>query len=86
MRGRLVQEVPGGAVAVPVHPIRSRVRFGAISLAAISMTFVACAPKIELAIPSEPIVINMNIKIEHEVRVKVDDDLEALFEEDEEIF
>ncbi|MBW2723207.1 MAG: YnbE family lipoprotein, partial [Deltaproteobacteria bacterium] len=34
----------------------------------------------------EPIVINMNIKIEHEIRVNVDQDLEALFEEEEELF
>jgi hypothetical protein len=31
-------------------------------------------------------VINLNVKIEHEIRVKVDKDLENLFEEDDELF
>lgn len=45
-----------------------------------------CAPTVKVAPPDEPIVINMNIKIEHEIRVKVDKDLEQLFEEESEIF
>lgn len=36
--------------------------------------------------PKEPIVINVNVKIEHEIRVKVDKELEDLFEENEDIF
>ncbi len=43
----------------------------------------ACAPTVKLA--SEPIEINLNVKIEHEVRIKVDKELEELFE-DEELF
>lgn len=46
----------------------------------------ACTPKVTVQAPEEPIVINLNVKIEHEIRVKVDEDLEDLFEEDEEIF
>lgn len=45
-----------------------------------------CTPKVAIEAPKEPIVINMNIKIEHEIRVNVDQDLEALFEEEEELF
>ncbi len=59
------------------------VLLGSIGLAA---SLSACTPKVALEAPAEPIVINMNIKIEHELRVKVDDDLEALFEDEEEIF
>jgi hypothetical protein len=44
-----------------------------------------CAPKIAVEAPKEPIVINVNVKIEHEIRVKVDKDLDAMFE-DEELF
>jgi len=29
----------------------------------------ACAPRIEVAPPKEPITINLNVKIEHEIRV-----------------
>jgi len=46
----------------------------------------ACTPKIIVETPKEPIEINLNIKIEHEIRVKVDDDLEQLFEDDDELF
>jgi len=43
----------------------------------------ACTPTVRVA--SEPIEINMNVKIQHEVRIKVDKELEELFE-DEDLF
>lgn len=46
----------------------------------------ACTPKVSVEAPKEPITINLNVKIEHEIRVKVDKDLESLFEEDDELF
>jgi len=46
----------------------------------------ACTPKVQLEAPKEPITINMNIKIEHEIRVKVDKDLDQLFDKNDEIF
>jgi hypothetical protein len=46
----------------------------------------ACTPTVEVAAPKEPIVINLNVKIEHEIRVKVDEDLDDLFEDSEELF
>ena len=36
--------------------------------------------------PEEPITINLNVKIEHEIRVKVDKELDDLFSEDSELF
>lgn len=45
-----------------------------------------CTPRVVVEAPKEPIVINMNIKIEHEIRVKVDKDLEQVFADKEEIF
>ena len=58
----------------------------AIALGVFSLA--ACAPKatVEVKPPEEPIVINLNVKIEHEIRVKVDKDLDQLFAEDEELF
>ena len=47
---------------------------------------IGCAPKVQVEPPKEPIVINLNVKIEHEIRVKVDKDLENLFEENQELF
>ncbi len=44
----------------------------------------ACSPTIQVQAPKEPITINLNIK--HEIRIKVDKDLENLFDEDDDIF
>lgn len=46
----------------------------------------ACTPRIELAIPDEPITINLNVKIDHEIRVKVDKELDDLFEAESGLF
>ena len=45
-----------------------------------------CTPTFGVEAPKEPIVINLNVKIEHEIRVKVDKDLEQLFESEDELF
>ena len=50
------------------------------------VSFAACTPKVQIEAPKEPITINLNVKIEHEIRVKVDEDLENLFDEDDDIF
>jgi hypothetical protein len=47
---------------------------------------VACSPTIRVEAPQKPIEINLNVKIEHEIRIRVEKDLEALFEEESEIF
>jgi hypothetical protein len=46
----------------------------------------ACTPTVKVEAPKEPIVINMNINISHEIRVKVDKDLENLLEKKDDIF
>lgn len=45
-----------------------------------------CSPTVKVQAPDKPIEINMNIKIEQEVRVKVEKDLEEAFAEDPELF
>ena len=50
------------------------------------LLMVACAPTIQVKAPDEPITINLNVKIEHEIRVKVDKELDDLFDEDSELF
>lgn len=58
-----------------------------ISITAMLLFFAACAePTVRVAAPEEPITINLNVKIEHEIRVKVDKDLEDLISEDSELF
>ncbi|OOV87237.1 YnbE family lipoprotein [Oceanospirillum linum] len=45
----------------------------------------ACTPRIEVG-AKEPITINLNVKIDHEIRVKVDKELEQMFSEDSDLF
>jgi len=47
---------------------------------------VACTPTVQVAVPNKPIEINLNVKIEHEIRVKVDKELDDLFEKDSGLF
>ncbi len=46
----------------------------------------ACTPTVQVAAPDKPIEINMNIKIEHEIRIRVDKDLDEIFDKDSELF
>ncbi|MFQ3176644.1 MAG: hypothetical protein ACI93H_001645 [Psychromonas sp.] len=46
----------------------------------------ACTPRVELAMPSEPITINLNVKIDHQIRVKVDQQLDELFNDQSGLF
>lgn len=46
----------------------------------------ACAPTVQVAVPNEPITINLNVKIEHEILVKVDKEIDDLFSENSELF
>jgi hypothetical protein len=57
-------------------------------LTAVCVTFLlaGCTPTVRVAPPEEPITINMNIKIEHEIRVKVEKELEDLFAQDTGLF
>ena len=47
---------------------------------------VGCSPTVTVAPPDKPIVINMNIKIEHDIRIKVDKEVDALISEDNDLF
>ncbi len=42
---------------------------------------IACTPTVQMAAPKEPITVNLNVKIQHEVYVKVDRDVDELFNE-----
>lgn len=46
----------------------------------------ACQHRVQLEAPREPIVINMNVKIEQEVRVRVEEDVDQLLEDNPELF
>ena len=44
-----------------------------------------CTPTVKVA-TEEPITINLNVNIKHEILVKVDKELDDLFDDDSEIF
>lgn len=41
---------------------------------------------VQVEAPEKPITINLNVKIDHEVKVKVEKDLEEVFSEDSKLF
>lgn len=50
------------------------------------ISLAGCNPTVTVEAPKEPIEINLNVKIEHHIRVQVDEELGDLFEEDSELF
>ncbi|MBL5898299.1 YnbE family lipoprotein [Lelliottia amnigena] len=58
---------------------------GALGMVIVSM-LTGCTPRIEVAAPKEPITINMNVKIEHEIHIKVDKDVETLLKSRSDLF
>ena len=55
-------------------------------LLASGFLIVACNPTVQVQAPKEPIEINLNVKIEHHIRVQVDEELDDLFEDDSDVF
>ena len=51
-------------------------------VATAAVMLLACTPTVQVAVPDKPIEINLNVKIEHEIRVKVDKQLDDIFEDD----
>ncbi len=51
-----------------------------------SVVTIGCTPTVKVEAPDKPITINLNVKIEHEIRVKVDRELDDLFKEDKGLF
>lgn len=45
-----------------------------------------CTPTVKVEIPNEPININLNVKIEHEIYIKVDKALDTVINEDSGLF
>lgn len=47
---------------------------------------VACSPTVKVQAPDKPIEINLNIRIEQEVRVKIDRQLDDVFDKNPALF
>lgn len=46
----------------------------------------ACAPTVKLEAPDKPIEINLNINIEHHVKVEIDKDVQQAINNNKDIF
>jgi hypothetical protein len=63
--------------------MRLRSCFAALLMGLLSA---ACTPTVQLAMPNEPININLNVKIEHQIYIKVDKALDSMFSESSGLF
>jgi YnbE-like lipoprotein len=63
-------------------PMKAHLAAGAVAIA----TAAACAPTVKLQAPDKPIEINLNVKIDQEVRIKIDKDLEDLIAKNPDLF
>ncbi len=63
-------------------------RRGARALPALALLLAlgACTHTVQVEAPKDPIVINLNVKIEQEVRVKVEKDVDDLLADNPELF
>ena len=73
-------------VSVAPELSRSAMRLSPYLAAILGLLLAACQPTVRVEAPKDPIVINLNVKIEQEVRVKLEKDVEDLLESDDEIF
>ena len=52
----------------------------------VSSLMIGCSPTVKIEASDKPIVINMNIKIDHEIRIKVDRELDTLLDSKKGLF
>jgi hypothetical protein len=57
-----------------------------LSVAALALLLGACSPIVRLQAPDKPIEINMNVNIKHEILVKVEKDVQQLFDSNKGLF
>ena len=55
-------------------------------VAILTLGLVACSPTVELQAPDKPLEINLNVKIDHQISVKVDKQLDDLMSKKTDIF
>ncbi|MCP4329294.1 MAG: YnbE family lipoprotein [Alphaproteobacteria bacterium] len=66
-----------------IHTIRAH---GVVLAVAVAVVLAACEPTVRVEAPKEPITINLNVKIDAEVRVKLERQAEEDIEKNPDIF
>lgn len=59
---------------------------GGALMAMLAVGLSACSPQVKIQAPDKPIVINLNVKIEQEVRIKIEKDIDDLFRTNKDLF
>ncbi|WP_299618708.1 YnbE family lipoprotein [Pelagibius sp.] len=62
------------------------IRSSAYAVALLGLVLGACTPKVQVEAPKEPITINLNVKLDAEVRVKLEEQADKDVESNPDIF
>ena len=76
----------GSSRVVRRHSGRSQYPRNALMALLSCSLLLACTPTVRIEAPDKPIEINMNINIKHEILVKVEKEVQQLFDEDKGLF
>lgn len=57
-----------------------------VAILCIGLLLGACTPTVQVAAPDKPITINLNVKIKHEILVKVDKEIDNMLEKNSNLF
>lgn len=52
----------------------------------LATVFLGCSPTVSLQAPDKPLEINLNVKVDHQISVKVDKEVENMIKKNEGIF
>ncbi|PSW05335.1 YnbE family lipoprotein [Photobacterium lipolyticum] len=55
----------------------------ALTLMLSTIGLAGCTPTVQVTASDKPIEVNLNVKIEHEIRIKVDKEIDELFSDDD---
>ena len=65
---------------------RGTIRALPVCAGLLGLAVAACTPTVKVQAPDKPIEINLNVKIEQEIRIKVDRELDDLFANNPDLF
>lgn len=61
-------------------------RINWVTIVLCTLFFSGCAPTVKVEAPDKPIVINLNVKIQHEIKVQVEKDLDDVLSKESGLF
>ena len=59
---------------------------GLLAVPLVLLGLAGCEPRVAIEAPEKPITINLNIKIEHELRVKLEKDVDEMISKNKGLF